>query len=205
LFEVYVRAANIPKAAETLEKLVDIDPYDQRNQERLEMLRNRVDDSLFKRISARLARSTSLSGGSPSTLHHSDTGEIVSASQGSSEAGREKQTLEDLIVQTEIFLQYSLHNKALDRLQKIGVMFPGEEKRNARLSNLYQLANWWPPGARADGDGACASSGTCGSGCSGQERGVHGGDASGSVQNIGGKSKDFSATNATSDVEHGGE
>jgi diguanylate cyclase (GGDEF)-like protein len=50
-------------------------------------------------------------------------------------------------VQTEIFLQYSLHNKALDRLQKIGLMFPGEEKRNARLSNLYQLANWWPPGA----------------------------------------------------------
>jgi len=39
LFEVYVRAGNIAKAAETLEKLVDIDPYDQRNQERLEMLR----------------------------------------------------------------------------------------------------------------------------------------------------------------------
>src|ERR1700686_4382503 len=147
LFEAYVRAGNIPKAAETLDKLVDIDPYDQRNQERLEMLRNRVDDSLFKRIAARLARSTSLSAGAPSGLHHSDTGEIVSASQTNSEAGREKQTLEDLIVQTEIFLQYSLHNKALDRLQKIGVMFPGEEKRNARLSNLYQLANWWPPGA----------------------------------------------------------
>jgi diguanylate cyclase (GGDEF)-like protein len=159
LFEVYVWAGNIPKAAETLDKLVDIDPYDPRNQERLEMLRNRVDDSLFKRIAARLARSTSLSAGSPSGLHHSDTGEIVSASQGNSEAGREKQTLEDLIVQTEIFLQYSLHNKALDRLQKIGVMFPGEEKRNARLSNLYQLANWWPPGAHRQQPGA-AQAGT---------------------------------------------
>jgi len=93
-----------------------------------------VDDSLFKRIAARLARSTSLSAGAPSTLQHSHGGEIVSASQANTEAGREKQTLEDLIVQTEIFLQYSLHNKALDRLQKIGVMFPGEEKRNARLS-----------------------------------------------------------------------
>jgi diguanylate cyclase (GGDEF)-like protein len=154
LFEVYVRAGNIAKAAETLEKLVDIDPYDQRNQERLEMLRNRVDDSLFKRIAARLARSTSLSAGAPSTLQHSHGGEIVSASQANTEAGREKQTLEDLIVQTEIFLQYSLHNKALDRLQKIGVMFPGEEKRNARLSNLYQLANWWPPGAHRQQPGA---------------------------------------------------
>jgi len=147
LFEVYVGAGNIPKAAETLEKLVDIDPYDPGNQERLDKLRNRVDDALFKRIAVRLARSTSLSAGSPASLHHSDAGDIVSASQTNSEAGREKQTLEDLIVQTEIFLQYSLHTKALDRLQKIGVMFPGEERRNARLSNLYQLANWWPPGA----------------------------------------------------------
>src|ERR1700692_2829926 len=146
LFEVYVGAGNIAKAAETLEKLVDIDPYDPGNQERLEKLRNRGDDALFKRLAVRLARSPSLSAGSAS-LQHSNAGEIVSASQTTSEAGREKQTLEDLIVQTEIFLQYSLHNKALDRLQKIGVMFPGEEKRNARLSNLYQLANWWPPGA----------------------------------------------------------
>lgn len=54
------------------------------------------------------------------------------------------QALEDLIVQTEIFLQYSLQSKALERLQKIAAMFPGEEDRNARLHNLYQLANWWP-------------------------------------------------------------
>src|SRR6266568_3349882 len=26
-------------------------------------------------------------------------------------------------------------------------MYPGEEERNARLSNLYQMANWWPQGA----------------------------------------------------------
>jgi diguanylate cyclase (GGDEF)-like protein len=57
------------------------------------------------------------------------------------------QALEDLIVQTEIFLQYSLQNKALERLQRIAAMFPGEEERNARLSNLYQMANWWPPGS----------------------------------------------------------
>jgi len=36
------------------------------------------------------------------------------------------QALEDLIVQTEIFLQYSLQNKALDRLQKIAEMFPAK-------------------------------------------------------------------------------
>src|SRR5260370_32701670 len=26
-------------------------------------------------------------------------------------------------------------------------MYPGEEVRNARLSKLYQLGNWWPQGA----------------------------------------------------------
>src|SRR2546429_4179885 len=36
--------------------------------------------------------------------------------------------------QTEIFLQYSLQSKALERLQKIAAMFPGEEVRNARLA-----------------------------------------------------------------------
>ena len=40
------------------------------------------------------------------------------------------QALEDLIVQTEIFLQYSLQAKRLERLQKIAAMFPGEEERN---------------------------------------------------------------------------
>lgn len=146
LFDVYAKNGNIPKASEALEKLVDIDAYDYRNQERLESLRGRVDDTFFKRVAGRLARSSSPTAGAPSH-HHAPASEVVTSSQPMTEAGRESQTLEDLIVQTEIFLQYSLHNKALDRLQKIGVMFPGEEKRNARLSNLYQLANWWPPGA----------------------------------------------------------
>jgi diguanylate cyclase (GGDEF)-like protein len=60
------------------------------------------------------------------------------------EEGKKMQALEDLIVQTEIFLQYSLQSKAVERLQKIAAMFPGEEERNPRLQGLYQTANWWP-------------------------------------------------------------
>jgi len=67
--------------------------------------------------------------------------------QSAVEEVRHQQTLEDLIVQTEIFLQYSLQAKAQERLQKIASMFPGEEERNARLRNLYETANWWPQGA----------------------------------------------------------
>src|SRR6267142_2069655 len=144
LFDVYLTSGNIKKAAESLERLVDIDAYDYRNQERLELLRGRVDEVHLKRIASRLLKS-----GTPTPGHASHTPPPQNANAPSpvSEEGRQLQALEDLIVQTEIFLQYSLQNKALERLQRIAAMFPGEEERNARLSNLYQMANWWPQGA----------------------------------------------------------
>ena len=42
-------------------------------------------------------------------------------------------------------------SKALERLQRIAAMFPGEEEHSARLAGLYQQANWWPPGAARSG------------------------------------------------------
>jgi len=145
LFDVYLTSGNVAKAAESLERLVDIDAYDYRNQERLELLRGRVDEAHLKRIASRLMKSVQgTPPPSPSQATHQQTTGVPLAP---SEEGRHAQALEDLIVQTEIFLQYSLQSKALERLQKIAAMFPGEEARNARLSNLYQVANWWPAGA----------------------------------------------------------
>ena len=143
LFDVYLTSGNVAKAAETLERLVDIDAYDYRNQERLELLRGRVDEAHLKRIASRLLKSSTPTPGH--TSHAPPTQEPAAPSPGSEE-GRQLQALEDLIVQTEIFLQYSLQNKALERLQRIAAMFPGEEERSARLANLYQMANWWPKG-----------------------------------------------------------
>lgn len=146
LFDAYLNGGNAGKASETLEKLVDIDAYDYRNQERLERLQGRVDDSFLKRLGGRLAKSGT--AGSPHGTHpHSAPQDNPNASQSLSEEGRKVQALEDLIVQTEIFLQYSLQTKALERLEKIAAMFPGEEERHPRLRNLYQSANWWPKGA----------------------------------------------------------
>src|SRR5260370_1292926 len=144
LFDVYLTSGNIARAAESLERLVDIDAYDYRNQERLELLRGRVDDAYLKRVGSRLTK-----GGTsaPARATHTAPAQNVPGPPPTSEEGRHVQALEDLIVQTEIFLQYSLQNKALERLQKIAAMYPGEEERNARLSNLYQMANWWPQGA----------------------------------------------------------
>jgi diguanylate cyclase (GGDEF)-like protein len=143
LFDVYAAKANFPKACESLEKLMDIDPYDYRNQERLEHLRGHVDEAFLKRLSGRLTKSGNLSA----APRHTASGQSTAPPPPTTDEGRQHQALEDLIVQTEIFLQYSLQGKALDRLQKIATMFPGEEERNSRLRNLYQTANWWPKGA----------------------------------------------------------
>ncbi|PYU85070.1 MAG: hypothetical protein DMG51_09555, partial [Acidobacteria bacterium] len=145
LFDLYLSSGNVVKAAESLERLIDIDAYDHRNQERMELLRGRVDDTHLKQIASRLMKSSTPMPGhaSPQT----PAGQASTPPSPGSEEGRQLQALEDLIVQTEIFLQYSLHNKALERLQRIAAMFPGEEERSTRLANLYQMANWWPPGA----------------------------------------------------------
>jgi diguanylate cyclase (GGDEF)-like protein len=144
LFDVYFNAGDFRKACDSLERLVDIDAYDYRNQERMEKLRGHVDEAFLKRVGGRLAKSMNTAPPPPA---NTGAGASVSQAAPNTEEGRNAQALEDLIVQTEIFLQYSLQTKALERLQKIAVMFPGEEERNARLQNLYQMANWWPPGA----------------------------------------------------------
>jgi len=51
-------------------------------------------------------------------------------------------SLEDLMVQAEIFLQYSLQPKALERLQRVAQLFPGShpESPPAKIDALGCLA-----------------------------------------------------------------
>lgn len=143
LFDANFNSGNFPKASEVLERLVDIDSYDYRNQQRLEQLRGRADEPFLRRIAGRMAKTANVA---PNTAPppKSAVAQEMSAETPVSEEGKKQQALEDLIVQTEIFLQYSLQSKAIERLQKIAAMFPGEEQRNARLQGLYQMASWWP-------------------------------------------------------------
>lgn len=143
IFDANYNSGNFAKASEALEHLVDIDSYDYRNQERLEKLRGRVDEAFLKRVASRMAK-TAMTSSSPATQPKSAASQDLGTESAVTEEGKQQQALEDLIVQTEIFLQYSLQSKAIERLQKIAAMFPGEEDRNARLHNLYQMANWWP-------------------------------------------------------------
>src|SRR4029077_11891132 len=53
-------------------------------------------------------------------------------------------TLQDLMLQAEILVQYGMRNKALERLQRIQQLFPHEEDRNADLRQLYVTAGMTP-------------------------------------------------------------
>ena len=142
LFDANYNSGSFQKASEILERLVDIDAYDYRNQERVHTLHGHVDDAFLNRISARMAKSATVTtNAAPAKVVASHD---VAEAPPVNEEGRKMQALDDLIVQTEIFLQYSLLSKAVERLQRIAAMFPGEEERNSRLQNLYQTANWWP-------------------------------------------------------------
>jgi diguanylate cyclase (GGDEF)-like protein len=154
LFDVYLETGNVTGACDTLERLVDIDAYDIRNQQRIERLEGRVDSADLNRINSRLVQAASQGPQAP--VMHRPLGE--ESGDGFTEEGRAHQALQDLLVQTEIFLQYSLQAKAIERLQKIAEMFPGEEERNERLRNLYQMAHWSPAGSKLQAESSRDSS-----------------------------------------------
>ncbi len=134
LFDAYMAADNPKNACDVLDRMVDIDAYDYRNQQRLEQLRGRADESYLSRIASRLG--VTLAGG------EAGAGAPDNGGTAPSDVG-----LDDLLVQAEIFLQYALQPKAVERLQRISQLYPGEEQRNERYRNLCEMAKWWPPGS----------------------------------------------------------
>jgi diguanylate cyclase (GGDEF)-like protein len=146
LFDLYIKAANYAGASSALDRIIDIDPYDPHNQARIGKLVGHVDESYIRGLGARMGKV--VSGATHAAIGREYDKEKDASAPPLDEEARRKQSLEDLLVQAEIFLQYSLHAKAVERLQKIAELFPGEEEKNPRLRNLYELANWWPPAAK---------------------------------------------------------
>jgi GGDEF domain-containing protein len=57
--------------------------------------------------------------------------------------------LEDLLLQAEIFVQYGMKPRALERAERIARQFPGEEQHNDRLRALYAALQFSPAAAAA--------------------------------------------------------
>ena len=127
LFDVYCGTGDFAKAAECLDRAAEVDPYEPGHKNRLEMLKGKVDESKFKAISARFTQSNTAV----------ESAQAQEATLGAS-------TLQDLMLQAEILVQYGMRNKAVERLQRIQELFPREEERNEDLQRLYMAAGMTP-------------------------------------------------------------
>ncbi len=145
LFDLYMAAGNTQSACNTLDSLVDIDPYDYHNQDRLKLLQGKADAAYLRGVNARMAKAANVGGTTVAPAATDDHGTQTL------DPARQQQSLDDLLVQAEIFIQYSLQPKAIACLQKIAELYPNEEERNERLRNLYNQAGWWPPNSRFRG------------------------------------------------------
>ena len=128
LFDLYCSTSDFAKAAECLDRAAEVDPYEPGHLKRLEMLRGKVDESRFKVIASRFSSAAK----APE--------ERVQAEGPTLGAG----TLQDLMLQAEILVQYGMRTKAVERLQRIQELFPREEERNEDLQRLYLAAGVTP-------------------------------------------------------------
>ena len=131
LFDLHCGMGNYVKAAECLDRAADVDAYEPGHQKRLEMLRGKIDEKRFKVIASRF---TSMA--KPSEPVKTEGPTLGAAA------------LQDLMLQAEILVQYGMRSKAIERLQHIQELFPGEEERNQDLQQLYLAAGMNP--RRAD-------------------------------------------------------
>ena len=126
LFDLYCQQGNYVKAGDALDRAAEIDAYEPGHQKRLEMLKGKIEDSRYNVIASRFKT----------------TGESQPARTEEKTLGAG--TLQDLMLQAEILVQYGMRNKALERLQRIQQLFPHEEERNPELQQLYISAGLMP-------------------------------------------------------------
>ncbi|MFZ0199433.1 MAG: diguanylate cyclase [Candidatus Sulfotelmatobacter sp.] len=127
LFDVYCGTGDFAKAAECLDRAAEVDPYEAGHTKRLEMLKGKIDEKKFDAIASRFTPVSKVA--EPAT---------------ESEATLGASTLQDLMLQAEILVQYGMRNKAVERLQRIQELFPREEERNEDLQRLYLSAGVTP-------------------------------------------------------------
>lgn len=133
LFDLYYAAGHFIKAGDALDRAAEVDPYEDGHRKRLELLRGKIDSNRFNTIANRLGSVTLAGAPAPA--------DAPAAAPGSSS---ETTVLEDLILQSEIFLQYSMRSRAVERLERVAKLFPHEEDRNEKLRTIYQNAGFMP-------------------------------------------------------------
>jgi diguanylate cyclase (GGDEF)-like protein len=128
LFDLYCQQGNYMKAGDALDRAAEIDAYEPGHQKRLATLKGKIDQNRYEVIASRF-------GAAAEAQPTRNNVEEKTLGAG---------TLQDLMLQAEILVQYGMRNKALERLQRIQQLFPHEEERNGELKQLYLSAGMTP-------------------------------------------------------------
>lgn len=129
LFNLYLASENYAKAADILERILDVDPYGEGHLNRLENLEGHIDSIWYGSILARMQPPSGRPSPKASTADSSE---------------KEAESFEDLLVEAEMYQQYMLSAKLAATLEKIDSLFPGAEQKNERLKELYEAARYTP-------------------------------------------------------------
>ncbi|HXB21993.1 MAG TPA: tetratricopeptide repeat protein, partial [Candidatus Solibacter sp.] len=130
LFQLYYASGRYTKAGEALDRAAEVDPYETGHGKRLELLRGKIDPNQFNSIANRFQTVAS-------------SVETVSVNETSIQES-EPTVLEDFILQAEIYLQYGMRSKAMERLERISKLFPHEEEKNDKLRQIYTASGFQP-------------------------------------------------------------
>ena len=128
LFDLYCSTKEFAKAAECLDRAAEVDPYEPGHAKRLEVLKGNVEDVRYRAIASRFT---------PASKAPEEPTQAEGPTLGAA-------TLQDLMLQAEILVQYGMRSKAVERLQRIQELFPREEERNEDLQRLYLSAGVTP-------------------------------------------------------------
>ena len=130
LFDLSLANADYRKAGDTLERILDVEPYGAGSDERLAKLQGRIDPVWYKNILARIQLPASPRE-SPDTI-----AEAVKA--------EETETLEDLVVEGEMYRQYQLSAKLSQKVQQLNELFPDAAEKNSKVRDLFKAAGYTP-------------------------------------------------------------
>lgn len=148
LFNLSLAAEDFQKAADTLEKIIDVDPYGVGHYDRLVNLEGNIDKMWYENIASRIQ---------PYSSGRATAG--ASAGPGAAPVPK-AEGLDDLIVEGEMCFQYQLTGKLSVTLEKINRLYPGAEAKSDRLRELYQAAGFTPTPGVATAAPAAASAPT---------------------------------------------
>jgi len=139
LFGLYLAGEQYEQAADTLERIIDVDPYGGGHYDRLLTLEGHIDKIWYDNISARVTPLSTAGRGAATTP----------AGPGQAPGPAKGEALDDLVIEGEMYHQYQLESKLHEILASINRLYPGAEEKNPRLRELYSAAGFIPTGAPA--------------------------------------------------------